>query len=55
MNECFICTVKTSTNYTLILDETTVQEDKPVCNGCIADLREKAWIETRKTHPPKAG
>lgn len=43
--ECFVCVEPASEQYTLILPDGEVFEEKTVCDGCVADLRDTAWLK----------
>lgn len=53
--ECFVCMGAASERYTLILEDSTVIEDKRVCNECLVSFQETDWIQVQDTPVLKRG
>lgn len=47
-DECFNCAGAASEQYTLILHDGTVLQEKTVCDPCISDFRDTEWIKVRE-------
>ena len=43
-DECFMCVEPASDEYTVILPDGTILENKTVCESCLSDLRKTEWL-----------
>lgn len=43
--ECLVCANEAHQHYTLVLDADSTFEDQVICDTCVSELRQEAWIE----------